>query len=82
MLILSLDRVPFADATALQALDDEIAAVRARGGRVILCGADARIRGKLNRMGILSRLGAGDFQPDLAAALDAAGRPHSNAASS
>lgn len=82
VLILSLDRVPFADATALQALDDEIAAVRASGGRVILCGADARIRGKLNRMGILSRLGAGDFQPDLAAALDAAGRPHSNAASS
>lgn len=77
VLILCLDQVPFADATALQALDDEIAAAQARGGRVILCGADARIRAKLSRMGTLSRLSAGDFQPDLAAALGAAGRADS-----
>ncbi|MFC4297971.1 SulP family inorganic anion transporter [Castellaniella hirudinis] len=74
VLILCLDQAPFADATALQALDDEIAAAHVRGMRVILCGADARIRAKLNRMGTLSRLGGRDFQPDLAAALDAVGR--------
>ena len=73
VLILCLDQAPFADATALQALDDEIAAAQARGVRVILCGADARIRAKLHRMGTLSRLEAGDFQPDLAAALASAG---------
>jgi SulP family sulfate permease len=74
VLILCLDQSPFADATSLQVLDDEISAAQARGVRVILCGADARIRAKLNRMGTLSRLGGGDFQPDLAAALGAAGR--------
>ncbi|CDM24860.1 Sulfate permease [Castellaniella defragrans 65Phen] len=72
VLILCLEQAPFADATALQALDDEIAAAHGRGVRVILCGADPRIRAKLHRMGTLSRLGAGDFQPDLAAALSAA----------
>lgn len=72
VLILCLDQAPFADATALQALDDEIASAQARGVRVILCGAEARIRAKLNRMGTLSRLGARDFQPDLAAALASA----------
>ncbi|MDY0310239.1 MAG: SulP family inorganic anion transporter [Castellaniella sp.] len=71
-LILSLDQVPFADATALQALDDEIVAAHARGMRVILCGAEAPIRAKLSRMGTLSRLGADDFQQDLLKALAAA----------
>lgn len=80
VLVLCLDQTPFADATALQALDDEIAAARTRGTRVILCGADARIRAKLSRMGTLSRLGAGDFQPDLAAALEAADGPDPKAA--
>lgn len=72
VLILCLEQSPFADATALQALDDEISAAQARGVRVILCGAEARIRAKLSRMGTLSRLGANDFQPDLAAALASA----------
>ena len=71
-LILSLDQVPFADATALQVLDDEIVAAHARGMRVILCGAEAPIRAKLSRMGTLSRLGADDFQQDLLKALAAA----------
>ena len=73
VLILCLDQVPLADATALQVLDDEIAAAHMRGVRVILCGADVRIRAKLHRMGTLSRLGAQDFQPDLAASLRVAG---------
>ncbi|MHA3902250.1 SulP family inorganic anion transporter [Castellaniella sp. WN] len=80
VLILCLDQAPFADATALQALDDEIVAARGRGVRVILCGADAPIRAKLSRMGTLSRLGAGDFQPDLAAALEMAGRANPESA--
>jgi SulP family sulfate permease len=73
VLILCLDQTPFADATALQVLDEEIAAAQGRGVRVILCGADARIRSKLKRMGTWIRLGNGDVQPDLDAALAALG---------
>jgi SulP family sulfate permease len=73
VLILCLEQVPFADATALQLLDDQLSAAQAGGRRVILCGANDRIRAKLHRMGSLHRLRSGDFQPDLASALRAAG---------
>ncbi len=68
-LVLRLERVPFADATALQALDELAVDLEARGVRLILCGANARVAGKLRRMGLLERLGADGFQPDLPRAL-------------
>lgn len=73
VLVLCLDQVPFADVTALQELDDQIAGIRARGKRVLLCGLNRRIRAKIERMGTLSRLGQGDFHPDLASALGVLG---------
>lgn len=68
-LILRLERVPFADATALQALDELAVDLKARGVRLVLCGANARVAGKLRRMGLLERLGADGVQPDLPRAL-------------
>src|SRR3546814_13852588 len=57
VLILRLDNVPFADATALQALADAVIALQARGVRVMLVGADARVAKKLARMGLSERVG-------------------------
>lgn len=77
-LVLSLEQVPFADATALQTFDDLIARLQARGTRVLLCGASPRMQAKLARMGTLARLGKGDVLPSLAAALQAVGGQPAN----
>jgi len=69
VIMLCLDQVPFADATALQLIDDQIVAAHAAGTRIVLCGLNGRIRAKLGRMGTLARLGSGESQPDLATAL-------------
>ena len=68
-LVLRLERVPFADATALQALDELATSLAAHGVRLVLCGANARVAGKLRRMGLLDRLGEDGAQPDLPRAL-------------
>ncbi|MER1966495.1 SulP family inorganic anion transporter [Castellaniella sp. GW247-6E4] len=68
-LVLRLERVPFADATALQALDELATELAERGVRLVLCGANARVAGKLRRMGVLDRLGEDGTQPDLPRAL-------------
>ncbi|MFA5665208.1 SulP family inorganic anion transporter [Castellaniella sp.] len=67
--VLCLEQVPFADVTALQALDDAVAAARSRGVRVLISGANDRIQRKLQRMGTLNRLESGGFQPSLEQAL-------------
>lgn len=61
VLILRMDHVPFADATALQALDEAVQVLHTRGVRVIVTGANARVTGKLNRMGLRERLGPGNL---------------------
>ncbi len=68
-LVLRLERVPFADATALQALEELAVDLQGRGVRLLLCGANARVAGKLRRMGLLDRLGEDGAQPDLPRAL-------------
>uniref|UniRef100_UPI003342DDBB SulP family inorganic anion transporter n=1 Tax=Castellaniella defragrans TaxID=75697 RepID=UPI003342DDBB len=68
-LVLRLERVPFADATALQALDELAIILRAHGVRLVLCGANARVAAKLRRMGLLDRLGEDGAQPNLVRAL-------------
>src|SRR5690606_21225470 len=71
VLILRLDNVPFADATALHALEEAVIALQARGGRVMLTGANQRVTSKLARMGLRERLGPGNLQPELMQALRA-----------
>lgn len=57
VLILRLRRMPFIDATGLQALEDAIRGFHGRGVEVVLCGANARVEGKLSRSGILDLIG-------------------------
>ena len=57
LLILRLRRMPFIDATGLQALEDAIRGFHGRGVEVVLCGANARVQGKLSRSGILDLVG-------------------------
>ncbi len=56
-LILRLRRMPFIDATGLQALEDAIRGFHGRGVEVVLCGANARVERKLSRSGILDLIG-------------------------
>ncbi|MGV8990421.1 MAG: SulP family inorganic anion transporter [Thiobacillus sp.] len=57
LLILRLRRMPFIDATGLQALEDAIRGFLGRGVEVVLCGANTRVEGKLSRSGILDLIG-------------------------
>lgn len=61
VLILRMDHVPFADATALQSLDEAVQVLQARGVRVMLTGANERVTKKLNRMGLRERLGSNNL---------------------
>jgi len=57
ILILRLHRMPFIDATGLQALEDAIRGFHGRGVAVVLCGANARVERKLAKSGILDLIG-------------------------
>lgn len=61
VLILRMDHVPFADATALQSLDEAVQVLQGRGVRVMVTGANARVTKKLNRMGLRERLGSNNM---------------------
>lgn len=67
--IIRLRWVPFIDITGLQALEDAVAALHARGVRVMLTGANARVRGKLQRAGIVHMVGEANVLPAFADAL-------------
>ncbi|GIX22742.1 MAG: hypothetical protein KatS3mg121_1525 [Gammaproteobacteria bacterium] len=77
VLIIRLKWVPFIDMTGLQALEDVIRAWQRRGVRVMLSGANDRVRRKLRKAGIVGLIGAENFKATfseaLAAALPAAG---------
>jgi SulP family sulfate permease len=72
VLVLRLRWVPFIDATGLQSLEEAIGDLHKRGVRVIISGANERVREKLANAGILDQVGAGncfgDFEQALAAA--------------
>lgn len=70
-LVLRLGRMPFADATGLQALDDALHELRAKGVRVMLIEANSRVAAKLQKMGVYKRLDADAAVRDLHAALKA-----------
>ena len=61
LLILRLRRMPFIDATGLQALEDAIRGFHGRGVVVVLCGANARVERKLARAGILDLIGQSHY---------------------
>ena len=68
VLIIRLKRVPFMDITGLQTLEEVIQKLEKRGVPVLLCEANDRVRGKLERAGIVAPGGANYFS-DLAAAI-------------
>jgi SulP family sulfate permease len=72
VLIIRLKRVPFMDITGLQALDEAVGNLKQRGVSVMLCEANERVKGKLERAGILEQLGEGRYFGSFAAALAAA----------
>ncbi len=68
-ILICLDHVPFADVTALQALDDEITTAVANGRLIILCCANTRVFNKLEKMGTIKKLGSKAYAKDLDTAL-------------
>ena len=73
-IIIRLRWVPFIDITGLQALEGAIIELHKRNLRVMLSGANARVRGKLSRAGILELVGPSNFHETFAGAI-AASRP-------
>jgi SulP family sulfate permease len=69
ILILRLGQVPFMDITGLQTLEEVIQKMQKRGIRIILCEANARVKGKLDRAGILHLVGPANYADDFGAAL-------------
>ena len=61
VLIIRLKWVPFIDITGLQTLEEVITALRRRGVRVMLSGANPRVHAKLDKAGIIDLVGQDNF---------------------
>ncbi|HUH60856.1 MAG TPA: sulfate permease [Candidimonas sp.] len=61
VLILRLGHVPFVDATGLQTLEEVVQDLQSRGVRVVFTEATPRVQRKLQKMGLIDRLGTGNF---------------------
>ncbi|SOZ18484.1 putative sulphate transporter, SulP family [Cupriavidus taiwanensis] len=68
VLLVRLGRVPFMDMTGLQTLEAVIVTLQKRGVAVVLAEANARVRDKLARAGVLAALGEGNYADSLAQA--------------
>ncbi|HEX7641358.1 MAG TPA: SulP family inorganic anion transporter [Burkholderiaceae bacterium] len=68
-LVLRLKRVPFVDMTALLTLEEVIESLHKRNVRVILCEANPRVKGKLDKAGLTGLLGPGNYADTLVLAL-------------
>ncbi|NUT14147.1 MAG: STAS domain-containing protein [Cupriavidus sp.] len=68
VLLIRLGRVPFMDMTGLQTLEAVIVTLQKRGVAVVLAEANARVRDKLARAGVLAALGEGNYADSLAQA--------------
>jgi SulP family sulfate permease len=73
VLIIRLKRVPFMDITGLQTLEEVVRDLKRRHVRVILTEANERVRGKLERAGLLELVEPLGATADLRTALQAAG---------
>ncbi|MCD6680034.1 MAG: STAS domain-containing protein [Burkholderiaceae bacterium] len=71
VLIVRLGWVPFIDETGLQTLEEVVVDLRRRGVTVMLSGANSRVRGKLERAGLIELLGRENLFDDVADALEA-----------
>ncbi|MNN24587.1 C4-dicarboxylic acid transporter DauA [compost metagenome] len=69
VLLIRLGRVPFIDMTGLQTLEAVIRTLRRRGVAVVLAEANARVRHKLERAGVLAALGQENYADALAQAV-------------
>jgi SulP family sulfate permease len=65
-IVIRMGRVPFMDTTGLSAMDEIVEDFQRAGTRVVLCEVRANVREKLERAGILARLGAGGLWDTLA----------------
>ena len=72
-LVIRLKRVPFIDATGLQALESVIHDWHGQQVRVILAEANARVERKLGKMGLIDKLGRENVVGTLAQAVAACG---------
>ena len=79
--VIRLGRMPFADATGLQALDDALQELHARGARVMLIEANDRVAGKLQKMGVYRKLESDAAVRDLPGVLRAFSEPVAQAES-
>jgi SulP family sulfate permease len=68
-LILVLQRVPFMDITGIQSLEEAMRDLRRRGVEVMLCGANPRVKSKLEKAGLLDLVGPRGYHDDLDSAL-------------
>lgn len=68
-LVLVLQRVPFMDITGIQSLEEAMRDLRRRGVAVVLCGANPRVKAKLEKAGLLDLVGPGGYHETLDSAL-------------
>lgn len=71
ILIIRMRWVPFSDITGLQMLEEVIKGLHTRGVRVMLCGANALVEGKLRKMGMVKLIGENNFYKEFSQALAA-----------
>ncbi|MEN3366801.1 MAG: sulfate permease, SulP family [Burkholderiales bacterium] len=69
VLVIRLRWVPFIDITGLQTLEEVIQDLHKRGVRVMLTGANARVRAKLEKAGIIALVGRDNMFASLSEAL-------------
>ena len=68
-LIMRLRRVPFMDITGIQTLEEAVDDLKSRGVRIVLCEANERVQAKLEKAGVMEKLGSEGYQQDFGAAL-------------
>ena len=78
--VLRMERVPFVDATGIQTLIELVDDFHRHKSRVVLVGLRDTVRAKLERAGLLEKLGADDIQPSLAAFAAHLNRPQTPSA--
>lgn len=71
ILVIRLRLVPFMDITGIQTLENVIAKLAKRGIQVVLCEANARVRRKLEKAGVLGQPGSSRYAENLLEAVSA-----------
>lgn len=70
VLIIRLRRVPFMDITGLNALEEVAENFRKRGVHIILCEANALVRAKIEKTGIVTLVGESNCLDDFPSAVE------------